>query len=78
MLNSYKSDYSVLPEHIAIIMDGNGRWAEGKGLPRVDGHRRGAEVINDVVKHCQKIKIKHLTLFAFSAENWLRPINEVK
>ena len=66
------------PEDIAIIMDGNGRWAREKGLPRRDGHRAGAESVREVVETCKELKIKFLTLFAFSSENWSRPRTEVQ
>ena len=66
-----------IPEHIAIIMDGNGRWAKKRFLPRVAGHRRGVETVRDSVKYCLARGIKHLTLFAFSSENWRRPEEEV-
>ncbi len=66
------------PEHIAIIMDGNGRWAREKGLPRRDGHRAGAESVREAVETCKELKIKFLTLFAFSSENWNRPRTEVQ
>lgn len=67
-----------LPAHIAIIMDGNGRWAKNKGLPRIAGHRRGLESVRAVVKSCADLGIPYLTLFAFSSENWRRPPAEVK
>lgn len=70
-------DLSNLPKHIAIIMDGNGRWAKEKGLPRNLGHKAGVETIRDIVKECSKLKIKYLTLYAFSTENWKRPKEEV-
>lgn len=66
-----------LPEHVAIIMDGNGRWAQRHGWPRVAGHRAGAESIRDVVKACRAWGIRYLTLYAFSTENWSRPQTEV-
>ncbi len=66
-----------VPEHIAIIMDGNGRWAKSRGLPRFAGHKRGAEVVRDMVKGCQELGINYLTLYAFSSENWKRPASEV-
>lgn len=66
-----------LPNHIAIVMDGNGRWAQQRRLPRVEGHRRGVDVAQEVAKAAADIGIKHLTLFAFSAENWKRPEQEV-
>lgn len=66
-----------IPAHVAIIMDGNGRWAKSKGLPRVAGHREGMKVINKVVKKANELGIKVLTLYAFSTENWKRPKTEV-
>lgn len=66
-----------LPNHIAIIMDGNGRWAKKRLLPRVAGHRAGVEAVRKIVKHCAKSQIKTLSLFAFSSENWRRPQQEV-
>jgi len=67
-----------LPRHIAIIMDGNGRWASERGLPRMEGHRAGANAVDKVVTCCRKTGIPTLSLFAFSTENWKRPDNEVK
>jgi len=69
--------HNRLPKHIAIIMDGNGRWAKRQLLPRVMGHRAGLEVVRNVAKLCGKKGIEYLTLFAFSSENWRRPIEEV-
>ncbi len=66
-----------LPGHIAIIMDGNGRWALERGLPRKEGHRRGVETVRSVVRNCSKLGVKVLTLFAFSTENWRRPVGEI-
>ena len=66
-----------LPRHIGIIMDGNGRWASSRNLPRLEGHRRGAERIFDVVDECITLGIPTLTIFAFSVENWKRPAEEV-
>jgi undecaprenyl diphosphate synthase len=66
-----------IPNHIAVIMDGNGRWARKRFLPRVAGHKRGVETVRDLVKQCAKLKVKYLTLFAFSSENWRRPEDEV-
>lgn len=66
-----------LPKHIAIIMDGNGRWAKSKNLPRVEGHRTGAKSVRVVVEEARKLGIKYLTLFSFSTENWNRPKDEV-
>jgi undecaprenyl diphosphate synthase len=65
------------PSHVAIIMDGNGRWAESRGLPRLHGHRRGADRVREIVESCPDLGISHLTLFAFSTENWNRPAAEV-
>src|SRR5918992_2251296 len=67
-----------VPRHVAIIMDGNGRWAKQRFLPRVAGHRRGLEAVRAAVKACVKLGVEHLTLFAFSSENWRRPADEVK
>ena len=66
-----------LPKHIAIIMDGNGRWAQKRGLPRVEGHRNGIESVRTVVELCGELHINYLTLYAFSMENWIRPKDEV-
>ena len=66
-----------LPKHIAIVMDGNGRWAEGRGLSRLDGHKAGYEAARSIVRHAAKSNIETLTLFAFSTENWRRPASEV-
>ena len=65
------------PQHIAIIMDGNGRWAKERGLPRRDGHRAGAESVREAVESCKELGITHLTLYAFSSENWSRPQSEI-
>lgn len=70
-------DSEKLPVHIGIIMDGNGRWAQSRGLPRVAGHKEGAEVFNRITKYCRKIGIKYVTYYAFSTENWKRPADEV-
>lgn len=70
-------DMSRLPRHIAIIMDGNGRWAKQRGLPRTAGHKVGAEVFRKVAKHCKKLGVEYLTVYAFSTENWKRPAEEV-
>ena len=66
-----------LPRHVAIIMDGNGRWARSRGLPRAEGHRRGVQSIRDVVGHAKAIGLEWLTVFGFSSENWSRPADEV-
>ena len=70
-------DYTRIPKHTAIILDGNGRWATSKGLERGEGHREGVRAITRVVEAASKISIKYLTLYAFSTENWNRPIDEV-
>src|SRR2546423_1133590 len=66
-----------MPAHVAIIMDGNGRWAKQRHLPRIEGHRNGVESVRMVVRACGEIGIKYLTLYAFSVENWTRPKDEV-
>jgi len=66
-----------IPVHIAIIMDGNGRWAEARGLTRLEGHRAGTENLHQIIKGCKEIGVKHLTLYAFSTENWKRPKTEI-
>jgi len=66
-----------IPQHIAVIMDGNGRWAKQKGLPRIAGHKEGAESVRAVLKACAEFGVKHLTVYAFSTENWQRPREEV-
>lgn len=70
-------DLSRLPRHVAIIMDGNGRWAQKKRQPRLFGHRAGAESVRNIVETCREIGIEYLTLYAFSSENWQRPAQEV-
>ena len=70
-------DASRLPAHIAIIMDGNGRWAKLKGLPRVEGHAQGMQTVRTIVEECSRIGIHQLTLFCFSSENWKRPQPEL-
>lgn len=67
-----------LPRHLAIIMDGNGRWAKERMLRRIVGHRKGVETVRTVVEECSRLGIRYLTLFAFSSENWLRPKTEVR
>ena len=66
-----------LPRHVAIIMDGNGRWAQRRGLPRIFGHRKGAEAVRRVVEAAADLGVGYLTLFGFSSENWQRPREEV-
>ena len=67
-----------MPAHIAMIMDGNGRWAKERGLKRTAGHKKGAEVVREITTYCAQIEIKYLTLYAFSTENWKRPKLEVE
>ena len=68
---------AAIPQHIAIIMDGNGRWAKKNGLPRKAGHKKGAEVFQTISRYCEKIGVKALTVYAFSTENWSRSADEV-
>jgi undecaprenyl diphosphate synthase len=68
---------TTLPKHIAIIMDGNGRWAAERHLPRAAGHREGAEAVRRTVKACGELGVEYLTIYAFSSENWKRPVKEV-
>ncbi|MBN2254829.1 MAG: isoprenyl transferase [Deltaproteobacteria bacterium] len=70
-------DMKKVPRHIAIIMDGNGRWAKQNALKRIDGHRKGAEAVRSVVRACRAMGVNYLTLYAFSVENWSRPAAEV-
>lgn len=70
-------DMKKLPKHVAIIMDGNGRWADRKNLPRVEGHKAGIKSVHEVVELCVELEIQVLTLYTFSSENWKRPILEV-
>ncbi len=72
-----KIDKENIPQHVAIIMDGNGRWAKARGLDRTEGHKEGALSVRKVVKAAAKAKVKFLTLYAFSTENWLRPEEEI-
>ena len=69
--------HGAVPRHVAIIMDGNGRWAKGRRLPRIAGHRRGVEAVRETVRACVERGVEYLTLFAFSSENWRRPADEV-
>lgn len=73
----YDIDLNRVPKHIAIIMDGNGRWAKKKFLPRAAGHKAGVETIRTVLRECKKLNVKYVTLYAFSTENWKRPKLEV-
>ena len=67
-----------IPAHIAIIMDGNGRWAKTNSLPRIAGHKEGISSVRAITKKCDEIGVKYLSLYTFSSENWKRPKNEVK
>jgi len=71
------NEVQAVPRHIAIVMDGNGRWAKARMLPRIFGHRKGVEVVRETVRTCNDLGVKCLTLFAFSSENWKRPKEEV-
>jgi len=71
------NDKIDVPRHIAIIMDGNGRWAKERKLSRIEGHRRGVETVRNITEFCGKIGLKKLTLYTFSSENWKRPIKEI-
>jgi undecaprenyl diphosphate synthase len=71
-------DFPDIPRHVAVIMDGNGRWANERGLPRREGHRAGAESVREVTDACIDLGVEYLTLYAFSSENWNRPESEVK
>lgn len=75
--NSFELDFDNIPQHIAIIMDGNGRWAKAKNLPRTMGHKAGVETIRRVIKEADRLGVKYITLYAFSTENWKRPKDEV-
>src|SRR4029077_20299315 len=76
-LMSVDASSGILPRHIAIIMDGNGRWAQSRGLPRIAGHRRGAEAVRRTLSAAVELGIPYLTLFGFSSENWKRPLTEI-
>jgi undecaprenyl diphosphate synthase len=73
-----RSDGFEIPRHVAIIMDGNGRWAAARGLPRVEGHRRGVEALRKTVRAAHDLGISFLTIFSFSSENWSRPQSEIR
>ncbi len=75
--DDFQLDMERIPEHIGIIMDGNGRWAKAKGYPRTLGHKAGVETIRRVLKEAQRLGVKYITLYAFSTENWKRPKEEV-
>ena len=76
--NSHPPDRNGLPRHVAIIMDGNGRWARSKGLPRYRGHVVGVESVRVIARLARRLGISYLTLFAFSEENWQRPTMEIR
>lgn len=71
-------DFARLPRHVAVIMDGNGRWAQKRKLPRIEGHRAGSKSVQEIVEIAARLGVKYLTLYAFSRENWKRPKKEVK
>jgi undecaprenyl diphosphate synthase len=74
---SSELNLTKLPQHVAVIMDGNGRWAKQRGLPRIEGHRRGANTLKEMLRYCKDLGIETLTAYAFSTENWGRPTGEV-
>ncbi|MEW6008572.1 MAG: isoprenyl transferase [Candidatus Omnitrophota bacterium] len=77
MSSKLNLDPKTIPQHVAIIMDGNGRWAKKQGLPRSEGHKKGVERVREIVEEAARLKIKVLTLYAFSTENWKRPKKEI-
>ena len=77
MKKSSPQTFDKVPEHVAVIMDGNGRWAKKRGLPRTMGHKKGAQSVREIIENAGEIGIKYLTLFGFSSENWSRPEQEV-
>jgi undecaprenyl diphosphate synthase len=72
-----KLEPDLIPKHVAVIMDGNGRWAELRGLPRIAGHREGIQSVRELITHCLELGIQALTIYAFSQENWNRPSQEI-
>ena len=76
-LGILKTDEAVIPRHVAIVMDGNGRWAQRRHLPRVAGHKQGVDALRNTVRACLERGVQVLTVFAFSSENWSRPVDEV-
>lgn len=76
-LASFGLDRATIPKHVAIIMDGNGRWAQKRGLPRIEGHRRGVTSVRSIVEEASRLGLQQLTLFCFSSENWKRPPREL-
>jgi undecaprenyl diphosphate synthase len=77
LVPSHANDGPTAPVHLAVIMDGNGRWAKSRGLPRIEGHRRGADAVRTAITCCIKYGVRYLTLYSFSSENWKRPVQEV-
>ena len=77
-MSSAAEQAAGVPKHVAIIMDGNGRWAQQRGLPRIEGHEQGAESVRSVLRACRALGVEYLTLYAFSVENWARPQDEIK
>ena len=76
-MSAKELDKDNIPNHIAIIMDGNGRWAKEKGLPRLAGHKEGINSVRDITRVCGEMGVKYLTLYTFSTENWKRPKKEI-
>lgn len=76
-ITKFADESTDVPRHIAIIMDGNGRWAKRRGLPRVAGHKKGVETVREIVEACAQLGVSYLTIYTFSTENWKRPKNEV-
>ena len=76
-ITSFGLDRALIPQHVAIIMDGNGRWAQKRGLPRIEGHRRGVTSVRCIVEEASRLGLKQLTLYCFSSENWKRPPREL-
>jgi len=77
MSTSPQNAQQALPTHIAVIMDGNGRWAQSRGLPRSTGHKKGADSLRSTMNACRDVGVRYLTIYAFSAENWKRPTDEI-
>ena len=77
-MNSPLPDGARVPKHLAVIMDGNGRWAQARGLDRIKGHHEGAESVREISKACREWGVEALTLYSFSTENWKRPADEVQ
>src|SRR5271170_507390 len=77
LLQEPRTKHQELPQHIAVIMDGNRRWAKSRGLPRTAGHKKGADALRNVLNACREVGVQYLTIYAFSSENWKRPSDEV-